>query len=75
MCTRFVGTMLNDDTLKQFFIQRFFKAGPIRGVLERNPQTLAKAKTAVREMENIDRDYETLEEGGRVDTPVHSHLS
>lgn len=39
--TRFVDTMLNDDTLKQFFIQRFFKAGTIRGVLERNSQTLA----------------------------------
>ena len=26
VCTRFVGTMLNDDTLKQFFIQGFFKA-------------------------------------------------
>lgn len=37
-CTRFVGTMLNDDTLKQFFIQGFFKADKIRGVLERNPK-------------------------------------
>jgi hypothetical protein len=37
VCTRFVGIMLNDDTLKQFFIQGFFKAGPIRGVLVRNP--------------------------------------
>ena len=37
VCTRFVGTMLNDDTLKQFFIQEFFKSGTIRGVLERNP--------------------------------------
>ena len=39
VCTRFVGTMLNDDTLKQFFIQGFIKAGTIRGVLERNPET------------------------------------
>ena len=31
--TRFVGTMLNIDTLKQFFIQRFSKSGTIRGVL------------------------------------------
>ena len=35
VCTRFVGMMLNDDTFKQFFIQGFFKAGTIRGVLER----------------------------------------
>ena len=52
--------MLNDDTLKQFFIQGFFKAGTTRGVLERNPQTLADAKVAAREMEHIDRDYERL---------------
>ena len=52
VCTRFVGTVLNDDTLKQFFIQRFFKFGTIRDVLERNPQTLADAKRAVTELEN-----------------------
>jgi hypothetical protein len=60
VCTRFVGTILNDDTLKQLFIQGFFKATTIRGVLERNPQTLAAAKVAAREMEHIDRDYERL---------------
>jgi hypothetical protein len=60
VCTRFVGTMLNDDTLKQFFIQGFFKARTIKGVLERNPQTLAAAKVAAKEMEHIDRDYERL---------------
>ncbi|OAE23929.1 hypothetical protein AXG93_1217s1410 [Marchantia polymorpha subsp. ruderalis] len=52
VCARFVGTMLNDDTLRQFFIQGFFKAGTIRGVLERSPQTLAEAKMAAREMES-----------------------
>ena len=60
VCTRFVGTMLNDDTLKQFFIQGFFKSGTIRGVLERNPQTLADTKRAAREMESLDRDHERL---------------
>ena len=60
MCTQFVRTMLNDDTLKQFFIQKFFKSGTIRSVLERNPQTLADAKRAVREMESLDRDHERL---------------
>ena len=60
VCTRFVGTMLNDDTLKQFFIQGFFKLKTIRGVLERNPQTLADAKRAAREMESLDRDHERL---------------
>ena len=60
VCTCFVGIMLNDDTLKQFFIQGFFKAGTIRGVLEKNPQIVADAKVAVREMEHIDGDYERL---------------
>ena len=60
VCTWFVGTMLNDDTLKQFFIQGFFKSMRIRGVLERNPQTLADAKRAVRVMESLDRDHGRL---------------
>lgn len=33
VCTRFVGTVLDDDTLKQFPIQGFFKPGTIMGVL------------------------------------------
>ena len=32
VCKKFVGIMLNDDTLKQFFIQGFFKSGTIMGV-------------------------------------------
>ena len=63
VCTRFVGTMLNDNTLKQFFIQGFFKSGTIRGVLERNSQTLADAKRAAREMHSLDRDHERLWKG------------
>ena len=38
----------------------FVKASTIRGVLERNPRTLAEAKVAARDMEHIDRDYERL---------------
>jgi hypothetical protein len=58
--TPFVGTLLNDDTLKQFFIQGFFKEGTIRGVLERNLHTLAAAKVAARYIKHIDADYERL---------------
>ena len=60
VCTWFVGTMLNNDTLKHFFIQGFFKSGIIRGVLEKNPQILADAKRAAREMKSLDRDHERL---------------
>lgn len=37
VCTRFVGTILNDYTLKKFFIQESLKLKRIRGVLEKNP--------------------------------------
>ena len=60
VCARYVGALLNNDTLKQFFMQGFTKSGTIRGVLERNPRTLAEAKVAAREMEHIDRHYERL---------------
>ena len=60
VCARYVGTLLNDDTLKQFFVQGFIKSSTIGGVLERNPRTLAEAKVAAMEMEHIDRDYERL---------------
>ena len=40
VCTRFVGDMLNDDTLKQFFTEEFFNRSTSKGVLERNPATL-----------------------------------
>ena len=59
MCKN-VGTLLNDDRLKQFFIEGFIKSSTIRGVLERNLRTLAEAKVVAREMEHIDRDYERL---------------
>ena len=60
VCTPFVGTMLNDGTLKQFFIQGFFKLGTIRSVLEKSPHILADAKRAAREIESLDKDHERL---------------
>ena len=60
VCARYVGLLLKDDTLKQFFIQGFIKSIIIGGVLERNPRTWAEAKVAARKMEHIDRNYERL---------------
>ena len=60
VCIWFVGTMLNDDILKQFFIHEFFKLVIIRGVFQRNSQILTDAKRAAREMKNLDRDHERL---------------
>lgn len=60
VCMRFVGDMLNNDTLKQFFIEGFFNRSTIRGVLERNPITLEDAKTAARVVDALERNYERL---------------
>ena len=60
VCARYVGTLLNDATLQQFFIQGFIKSSIVRGVLERNPHTLAEDKVAAKEMEHIERNYERL---------------
>ena len=60
VCSQYVGTTLNYDTLKQLFIQGFFKSATIRNVLERNPRTLVDAKATVREVEQLEKDYERL---------------
>ena len=39
VCARYVGTLLNNDTLMQFFMRMFVKTNIIRGELERNPFT------------------------------------
>ena len=60
VCARYVGTLLNNDTLIQFFMRMFVKTNIIRGELERNPFTLAEAKVAAKYMEHIEKDYERL---------------
>jgi len=58
VCMRYVGGLLNGDTLKQFFIEGFANRSTIKGVLERNPTTLEEAKTAARVVDLIERSYE-----------------
>ena len=60
VCSRYVGTMLNNDTLKQFFIQGFIKSGTIRSVLKKNPRTLVEAKATDRKIDQLDKDDERL---------------
>ena len=60
VCARFVGGMLNDDTLRQFFIQGFSKSTTIRSILDRHPANLNLAKQAARDVEAIEREYERL---------------
>ncbi|XP_073389218.1 uncharacterized protein [Physcomitrium patens] len=58
VCMRYVGGLLNGDTLKQFFIEGFANRSTIKGVLERNPATLEEAKTAAHIVDLIERSYE-----------------
>ena len=60
VCFRYVGITLNEETLGQFFIQGFFKSVTVQSILERNPITLADAKTAAKEVEQLEKDYERL---------------
>lgn len=48
VCTRFIMNVLNDDTLKGFFIEGFFVGTTIKGILEKNFATLEDAKGAAR---------------------------
>jgi hypothetical protein len=54
VCTRFVGQMLIDDTIRHYFIQGFNKNSTIRDILNRCPITLNDAITAALEVEIID---------------------
>ena len=58
--SRYVGIALNEMTLRHFFIQGFSKSATVRSVMKRNPVTLADAKTAAREVEQFEKDYEKL---------------
>ena len=60
VCSRYVGITLNEENLRQFFIQGFLKLTTVRSILERNPVTLVDAKTAAREVEQLEKDYERL---------------
>jgi hypothetical protein len=60
VCTRFVGQMLTDDTIKHYFIQGFNKNSTIQDILNRRPTTLNDAITAALEVEIIERENERM---------------
>ncbi len=60
VCTRFVGQMLTDDTIRHYFIQGFNKNCTIRDILNHHPTTLNDAITATLEVEIIDRENERM---------------
>ena len=58
--SRYVGVALNEETLRQFFIQSFAKPSTVRSVMKRNPVTVADAKMAAKEVEQFEKNYEKL---------------
>ncbi len=45
VCTRFVGQMITNDTIRHYFIQGFNKNSTIQDILNRRPTTLNDAIT------------------------------
>jgi hypothetical protein len=60
VCTRFVGQMFTDDTIRHYFIQRFNNNSTIQDILNRCPTTLNDAITAALEVEIIDQENERM---------------
>ena len=58
--TRYVGTLLTNDTIKFYFIQGFNKQGTIREILNSNPQDLEEAKAEARRIEGVDKQNERM---------------
>ena len=58
--TRYVGTLLTNDTIKFYFIQGFNKQGTIREILNSNPQDLEEAKQEARRIEGVDKQNERM---------------
>ena len=72
VCTRYVGTLLNDNTIRHFFIQSFDRNSTRRDVLSRRPITLDDAIRATLEVEIIDKESDRMEK--RIDDPIPSFI-
>ena len=54
---RFVGTLLDNDTLKHFFLQGFTNEKVIREILSSQPVNLEAAKVAARRVEQVNKEH------------------
>ena len=61
VCTRYVGVLLNDSTIRHYFIQGMDRNSTRRDVLTQRPITLADAITAALEVEVIEKEQERME--------------
>jgi hypothetical protein len=72
VCTRYVGTLLNDQTICYYFIQGFDINTTRWEVLTRQPNTLEAAIQATIEVEVIDKENDRMER--RFDDPIPTFI-
>jgi hypothetical protein len=61
VCTRYVGTLLNDETIRHYFIQGFDRHSTRREVLSKRPVTTEDAINAALEVEVVDKEDDRME--------------
>jgi hypothetical protein len=72
VCTRYVGTLLNDETIRHYFIQGFDRHSTRREVLSRRPVTTEDAINAALEVEVVDKEDDRMER--RTTEPIPSFI-
>ena len=72
VCTRYVGTLLNEDTIKYYFLQGFDRNSTRREVLTRRPITLEDAIRAALDVDMIDKENDRMEK--RTNEPIPSFI-
>ena len=72
VCTRYVGILLNDSTIRHYFIQGMDRNSSRRDVLTRRPITLVDPITPALEVEVIEKEQERMEK--RMEEPIPSFI-
>jgi hypothetical protein len=72
VCTRYVGTLLNDETIRHYFIQSFDRHSTKREVLSRRPVTTEDAINTTLEVELVDKEDDRMER--RTNDPIPTFI-
>ena len=72
VCTRYVKILLNDSTIRHYFIQGMDRNSSRRDVLTRRPITLVDAIIVALEVEVIEKEQEQMEK--RMEEPIPSFI-
>ncbi len=60
VCTRYVGNLLNDDTIRHYFIQEFSMFSTIQDILNMRPRNLEATIFIALEVEVIDKENDRM---------------